>query len=183
MPLRAVRCLTPPSSGHTTAGRVCALRQDLWRRCVPLMLNVRHVEDHFSDCGRRWGGEGALRPRTESRHSGDRFWGCGMAASASWRRLGLLLQHGDRGAARGIRHLSFLRQSVSWHDEASKCRLSRMGVSSCLAHVLPCDRDSNRFARVENSVTNVPNKSVNANTQRRLAASPRRSLVAGCVRR
>jgi len=33
--------LTLPSSGHTTAGRVCSLRHHLRRRCVPLMSNVR----------------------------------------------------------------------------------------------------------------------------------------------
>ena len=40
-PCTAQARLTTPSSGHTTAGRVCALRQGRWRRCVPLMSNVR----------------------------------------------------------------------------------------------------------------------------------------------
>ena len=35
--------LTLPSSGHTTAGHDCLLRQGRWRRCVPLTSNVRAV--------------------------------------------------------------------------------------------------------------------------------------------
>ena len=37
------RRLTPPSSGHTTAGHVCALRLGRRRRRVPLMSNVRQL--------------------------------------------------------------------------------------------------------------------------------------------
>ena len=33
--------ITPPSSGHTTAGSDCALRRRHLRRCMPLMSNVR----------------------------------------------------------------------------------------------------------------------------------------------
>jgi hypothetical protein len=37
--------LTLPSRGQPTAAHVCVLRQHLWRRCLPLMSNVRPHND------------------------------------------------------------------------------------------------------------------------------------------
>ena len=92
------------------------------------------------------------------------------------------IQYGDRFAARSLCDLSLLRKSAPWNDQAARCRLSRLGISNCAAHLLACDGHTHRVSRLENGMSNIFNSSIDTDPQQQEAASPRVLMVRSFLR-